>query len=89
MLNLLISYATVISYVAFSTDLIFQILKIYRRKSSADISAQGTAFRLIGSTIILLKFITVKDPYLIVGQIVFTLTVATYLIMIAKYRKHD
>ena len=86
MYELLISYATVIAYIAFSTDLVIQILRIYRRKSSNDVSARGTAIRTIGSLVILLKFISVDDIYLIIGQVLFTLTVATYLLMIIKYR---
>ncbi len=81
-----INYGTLIAYIAFSTDLVMQIAQIYRRKSSADVSWFGTATRLAGSSVILLKFISLKDPYLIVGQIFFTATVATYLFFIIRYR---
>lgn len=84
---LLINYATLLSYIAFSTDLLLQIARIYRRKSSSDVSWKGIVFRLSGSLIILIKFLTLKDTYLIVGQIIFTLTVVTYLVMAIYYRK--
>lgn len=87
MFSLLIDYATLISYIAFSLDLISQILRIHKRKSSLDVSLRGTAFRLIASSIILLKFINLRDNFLILGQTLLALTVATYLIMIIIYRK--
>ena len=85
----LISFATVIAFIAFSADLIIQIYRVYRRKSSNDISARGTVIRTAGSLIILLKFINVDDPYLITGQIIITATIVTYLLMIVKYRKPE
>lgn len=87
MLDLFVNYATLISYIAFSIDLLFQILRVYKRKSSLDVSWKGTAFRLVGSTVIFIKFLTLDDTYLIVGQFVFILTVITYLIFVLYYRK--
>lgn len=86
MFSLIVNYATLISYIAFSTDLIVQILRIYKRKSSLDVSYKGTAFRLVGSLVILMKFISLKDNYLILGQILLSITAATYLIVIILYR---
>ena len=86
-LDILVDYGTLIAYVAFSTDLVVQIVRVYRRKSSQDISWRGTAMRLTGSSVILLKFISLREPYLVIGQILFTITVATYLAVIIRYRK--
>lgn len=87
MLPLIINYATLISYIAFSTNLLLQIFLVYRRKSSLDISWKGLTFSLIGSLVILLKFLTLNDIYLILGQIVFSITVATYLTMVIYYKR--
>jgi hypothetical protein len=86
-LQIFIDYGTLIAYIAFSTDLTIQIIRVYRRKSSADISWKGTAMRLAGSAVILLKFVGLSDPYLIIGQILFTLAVGSYLFVILRYRK--
>ena len=85
--QLSIDYSTLVAYVAFSSDLIVQIVRIWKRKSSADVSSKGVVLRLIGSAVILIKLIGVGDPYLIIGQIILTLTVATYLYFTLRYRK--
>jgi hypothetical protein len=87
MLSLLVDYATVIYYIAFSADLLFQIIRVYRRKSSLDISWKGTFVRTIGSSVIFIKFLTVGDRSLIVGQSVFLIAVFVYLILVIYYRK--
>ncbi len=84
--EIFINYATLISYIAFSIDLFIQIRRIFKRKSAKDISWKGTMFRVIGSLVILIKFIGINDIFLIVGQIVFSLAVGTYLFAVIKYR---
>lgn len=87
MLNLAISYASIIAYMAFSIDLLMQIFKIQKNKSSDDVTSWGVGIRLMGSCILLLKFITVNDSYLMVGQGLFSLTILAYLLTVVYFKK--
>lgn len=87
LLQLFIDYSALVAYIAFSSDLIAQIARIYKRKSSADVSSRGVVLRLVGSSIILVKLIGIGDPYLTTGQIILTLTAGTYLYFTLRYRK--
>ena len=89
MLNLVISYATIIAYIAFSIDLLMQIFKIQKNKSSDDVTSWGVGIRLIGSCILLIKFITVNDSYLMIGQGLFSLTILAYLFTVIYFKSKD
>ena len=86
-LDLLINYGALFAYVAFSVDLIIQMLRVHKRRSSEDVSSIGTTARLVGCVVILLKFVATNDPYLMIGQTLFTFAVASYLFVILRYRE--
>ena len=67
---------TLLSYVALNVDILFQVKHIYRTKSSHDLSLVGMSIRYAAILIILIKFVSISDVPLIVGQglIVFTFT---------------
>ncbi|RJO59970.1 PQ-loop repeat-containing protein [candidate division WS5 bacterium] len=89
MFNLFISYASILAYIAFSVDLLMQILKIHKRKSSDDVSPWGVGTRLVGSTALFVKFFTVQDPFLIIGQGLFSLTILAYLLTVVYFKSKD
>ena len=64
----ILNFLTIISYIALTTDIIFQIGKIYQNKSSEDLSLIGLSIRYASIIIILVKFISLSDLPLIVGQ---------------------
>ena len=84
--DVFINYGTLLAYVAFSIDLGLQIIRIYSRESSDDIEWKGTVVRLMGCLVLLVKFLGVQDPYLIVGQALFTFVVMAYLFAVLHYR---
>lgn len=83
----LLDILTILSYVALNVDILFQIHRIYTTKSSHDISLIGLSIRYGAVLIILVKFISLSDIPLIIGQgfIVFTMTL--YLILAFLYTR--
>ncbi len=82
-----IDWATFISYVAFNTDLVFEIQKIHSTRDSKDVSLPGIFIRLSASVLILLKFVSIRDDALIIGQGIFTAILLLYFILLIKYKK--
>ncbi len=82
----LLDILTVLSYIALNVDIIFQILRIWRTKSSNDISLIGLSIRYVAILIILWKFISLSDLPLIAGQTLITITVTLYLLLAVSYR---
>ena len=87
MLGWIVNYITLIAYTSFIIDNLIQIKHIWKRKSSKDVSIRGASIRLIAGLILLIKFLTIKDIYLIMGQGLFIATLTTYFILLLKYRK--
>ena len=87
MIEWIVNYSTLIAYIAFNIDNLIQIRHIWKRKSSKDISIRGALIRLAAGLIILIKFFTIKDVYLIIGQGIFIATLTTYSILLLTYRK--
>ena len=78
---------TLISYVALNVDILFQIARIYRTKSSHDISLIGLSVRYVAVLVILYKFYTLSDLPLIAGQGLITLTITLYFVLAVLYRR--
>jgi hypothetical protein len=76
---------TLLSYVALNVDILFQIRRIYRTKSSLDLSLVGMSIRYAAILIILAKFISLSDLPLILGQGLIVLTFTTYLALALYY----
>jgi hypothetical protein len=83
----ILNYATLLAYTAFSIDLLSQIIQIYIRKSSLDVSIRGILVRLLGSFILAIKMLTTKDIYLIYGQFILVSIIGIYLGFLIYYRK--
>jgi hypothetical protein len=81
----LLDILTLLSYVALNVDIIFQIRRIYYTKSSRDLSLFGMSVRYAAILIILVKFISLSDLPLIIGQGIIVLTFTTYLALALYY----
>ena len=87
MLQLIVDYALIIAFIALTLDIIIQIIHIWKRKSSKDISIKGCIIRFVGALVLLTKFFLLKDTYLIFGQTLFMLTYTIYVFLIVYFRK--
>ena len=76
---------TILSYVGLNIDIIFQIRRIYRTKSSKDLSLIGMSIRYFAILIILYKFISISDIALIIGQFLIFMTFTLYFFLAFIY----
>lgn len=76
---------TVLSYVALNVDILFQIRRIYTTKSSRDLSLVGLTIRYIAILIILIKFLSLSDIALVIGQGLIVITFTTYITLAFAY----
>jgi len=81
----LLNLLTLLSYIALNVDILFQIGRIYRTKSSRDLSLFGMSVRYTAIFIILVKFVSLSDLPLIVGQGVIVITYTTYFALALYY----
>jgi uncharacterized protein with PQ loop repeat len=81
----LLDLLTLLSYIALNVDILFQIRRIYKTKSSRDLSLFGMSIRYAAILIILIKFISISDLPLIIGQGLIALTFTTYLALAVYY----
>ena len=76
---------TVLSYIALNVDILFQIERIHKTKSSRDLSLIGMSIRYTTILVVLIKFISLSDLPLIIGQALILLTYTTYLALAVYY----
>lgn len=76
---------TLLSYIALNIDITFQIGRIYRTKSSRDLSLVGLSIRYAAIVVILVKFISLGDTPLILGQGLIVLTFTAYFVLALMY----
>ncbi len=76
---------TILSYIGLNIDILFQIRRIYKTKSSRDISLFGLSVRYVAIIIILIKFISLSDTALIIGQGLILITFTSYFILALLY----
>ena len=76
---------TLLSYIALNVDIVFQTKHIYQTKSSRDLSLTGMSIRYATILIILIKFISLSDVPLIIGQGFIVLTFSTYFALALYY----
>lgn len=81
----LLDIATLASYIALNIDIILQTVHIYRTKSSKDISLVGISIRYAAILIILVKFISLSEVPLILGQGLIAITFTLYLTLSILY----
>jgi hypothetical protein len=84
----LLDYLTVLAYVALDVEITIEALKIYHTKSSADLSIFGMVIRLMAIIIVLIKFASIGDIPIFIGQIVILVTFCFYLTLAVRYRLH-
>jgi hypothetical protein len=81
----LLDLLTLVSYVALNADILFQIKRIHKTKSSRDLSLVGMSIRYAAIFVILIKFISISELPLIIGQGLILLTYTTYLALAVYY----
>ncbi len=79
--------ALALGYGLFYVDLVFQIHRLLKTRSSRDVSAQGVAIRLIAAVLFQLKYLSVNDFPLIAGGLIYTTLVAIYALLAFRFRK--
>jgi uncharacterized protein with PQ loop repeat len=79
---------TLLSYAALNIDVLLQIRRIYATKSSHDLSLTGMIVRYVAILIILIKFATLSDIPLIIGQALVAVTFTAYLCLAVTFVKH-
>src|SRR3989344_7789513 len=79
---------TLFSYIALNVDIIFQIKQLRATKSSRDLSLIGLSIRYGAILIILVKFVSLSDLPLVVGQGLIAITFTTYFILAIYYSLH-
>lgn len=81
----ILDFLTLLSYIALNVDVVLQIKRIRETKSSHDLSLLGLAVRYIAIFIILIKFVSLDDLPLIIGQGLITITFTIYLVLAVMY----
>ena len=84
----LLDLLTLLSYAALNVDILFQIWRIHKTKSSRDLSLLGLTIRYAAILIIFIKFLSLEDLPLIIGQGLIVLTFTTYFVLAITYYKH-
>ncbi len=79
---------TLLSYIALNVDIILQIRRIYETKSSHDLSLLGLVIRYIAILVILIKFVSLDDLPLIIGQGLIAATFTIYFAFAVMYFLH-
>jgi len=83
-----LDWLTLLSYIALNIDIVLQIKRIYRRKSSEDLSLLGMTIRYVAIIIIVIKFVAIRDIALIIGQCIAVVTFGTYFTLALVYFRH-
>jgi len=76
-----------LAWAALTIDILLQIFRIHKTKSSKDVSIKGSLLRLTSAFVILIKFISIQDTILIIGHSVFMTALITYFVMLNYYKK--
>ena len=84
----LLDILTLLSYFALNIDILLQVKRIYKTKSSEDLSLLGMTIRYLAILIVLIKFISLSDISLIIGQGLIALTFTFYFVLAASYYKN-
>jgi len=84
----ILDWLTLISYIALNVDIVLQIKRIYRTKSSEDLSLAGMTIRYAAILVIVIKFAAIGDRTLIIGQSIAVVTFGTYFILALIYYRY-
>lgn len=80
-----IDYLVLLAILAIVVDVAFQISKVKEEHESRDISITGAVVRFVAASVLMAKFVLVKDWALIVGQTVFLVVFIYYLGVLIHY----
>lgn len=80
---------TFISYVALTTDIIFQIYRVQLRGTAGDVSLIGLSIRYVAILVILYKFYTLGEWPLLLGQLLLAAVFTLYLILVSTYYRNS
>lgn len=81
----LLDWLTLFSYGAINLDIVFEIRKIRQTKSSKDLSLMGMSLRYLAIAIIFIKFVSLDETPLIIGQGLIALTFTLYFALALLY----
>jgi|GEM_PF-1352931 hypothetical protein len=81
----LLNSITLLSYLALTADILFQIKHLRHTKSSRDISLSGVFIRYLAILIIFYKFFTLDEGVLLVGQGLLAIVFTLYLFLALCY----
>ena len=84
----LLDWLTLVSYIALNVDIVFQIRRVQKTKSSEDLSLTGMTIRYAAILIIFIKFLSLGDTPLIWGQGLIALTFTLYFMLAYFYYRH-
>ena len=84
----LLDFLTLLSYVGLNLDVILEIRRIRRTRSSRDLSLLGMSIRYIAILIILIKFMSISDLPLVIGQALIAITFGVYFLLALVYFRH-
>lgn len=79
---------TSIAFLFVIADLIAQLLKLYKAKSSEEISLVGLTIRFLGVGLFWLRFMVIEDTVFLIGQTIFAVLLLVYVYLVIKYRKN-
>lgn len=82
-----IDLLTIISYIALVTDILFQVRQLYKTKASRDLSLLGMSIRYAAILVIFIKFFSLSDLPLMIGQGLIGLVFTAYFILAIYYRR--
>ena len=82
--ELLIDYATLLAFAAFTIELLIKIIYLWRHGDAHDISATSMLIRILAISILTVKFIALQDPWLIIGQSVLLVVILFYAVMVLR-----
>ncbi len=79
---------TLLSFIALTADILFQIRNIYTTHSSNDISLIGISIRYVAILVIFYKFYTLSEWPLLIGQGMLAMVFTLYLNLAFYYHRH-
>lgn len=83
----ILDYAVLLAFSSFIIELLFQIRHTLNRKSSIDISITSVIIRFLAGIVLLIRYLVIKDTFLIIGQITFSSIFLILILLILFYRK--
>ena len=76
---------TLLSYIALNVDVLLQVRRIYITKSARDLSLLGMSIRYVAILIILIKFWSLSDIPLLIGQGLIAVSFSLYFGLAVYY----